>query len=63
MNAELPFSLIEATSLRSSIFPVVRHLSRDIDVNPIATNRITLSGLVRFVPVNRRERERMASVP
>ena len=43
------------------LFAVVRHLSPDIDVNATATNRIMLSGLVRFVPVNKRERERTTS--
>jgi len=48
---------------RWSVLPSSDILSSDIDINSIATNRIMLSGLVRFVPVNKRERERMASVP
>jgi hypothetical protein len=43
--------------------PFFHHLSSDIAVYPIATNRIMPSGFVRFVPVNKRERERIASVP
>src|SRR5215468_4546399 len=35
---------------RSPILPIIRHLSSDIDVNLIATNRIMVCRLVRFVP-------------